>query len=197
MLKEHEQSQQQVEPTASTLGEAQPENTVLFSFLMLVNALEFWVTCLHEAGHAVQGTRDGGILESACVFQDAQTNGERGFVLWDDKRGSLRSYVAGYLAEKRWGLGWTPMEQPVCEIRGDFKTFRSMLFENMSTRNGALPSRRLRKIALGSWREFESELSKLWDRDQSYRRQIRSVACVLSVRGKLTGDEVRTVMAKA
>lgn len=164
-------------------------------------ALQHWSGCLHEAGHAVQGTRDGQSLISAWVAERVtdrkQPAGEVRWRTWS----SMRALTAGHLAQKRWGYGlWVPVENPKSGAGHDLRIIRRLHLEASREAAGegaVLPPSQLRWMALLSWHELEKELSDLWAADLSYGRQILAVARQLSLRERLTGDEVCAAMAAA
>ena len=158
-------------------------------------ALRHWGTCLHEAAHAVMHTRDGHGVSLADIAVWSSDVGGRGEVVYVGDEPLLSSLVAGYLAQRLWGLS-DYYQSGRMRIRetGDFHSLARL---ESRKRAGEKVTMEDRKAAMRVWQAEYRKLKSRIKQDRTFEVQIKAVAKALSLRGTLCGDEVRETMDEA
>jgi hypothetical protein len=155
-------------------------------------ALRHWGTCLHEAAHAVMHTRDGHGVSLADIAVWSSDVGGRGEVVYVGDEPLLSSLVAGYLAQRLWGLSdYYQSGRMRIRATGDFHSLARL---ESRKRAGEKVTMEDRKAAMRVWQAEYRKLKSRILRDPTFELQIKAVARALSLHGMLDGDEVRRVM---
>jgi hypothetical protein len=158
-------------------------------------ALRHWGTCLHEAAHAVMHTRDGHGVSLADIAVWSSDVGGRGEVVYVGDEPLLSSLVAGYLAQRLWGLSdYYQSGRMRIRATGDFHSLPRL---ESRKRAGEKVTMEDRKAAMRVWQAEYRKLKSRILRDPTFELQIKAVARALSLHGMLDGDEVRRAMDEA